>query len=150
MSRSIFGWDLPPGCTHRQIEEAAGFDLPCLICGLVPDECICPECPVCSAYGDPKCYLEHGLRRTEEQKFSLEVTKREEELWIQQDNDYWESIVEDMCDEDEDLMYIDTEEGIYFVCNECGAVALEDVRFPHHPTCDFLKRKEERNAKRPY
>ena len=26
MSRSIFGWDLPPGCTHQQIDEYFGGD----------------------------------------------------------------------------------------------------------------------------
>jgi hypothetical protein len=26
MSRSIFGWDLPPGCSHRDIERAMGGD----------------------------------------------------------------------------------------------------------------------------
>ena len=24
--RSVFGWDLPPGCTQRHIDEAAGGD----------------------------------------------------------------------------------------------------------------------------
>ena len=28
MGRSIFGWDLPPGCTMRDIERAAGGDMP--------------------------------------------------------------------------------------------------------------------------
>lgn len=31
MTRNIFGWDLPPGCTHADIERAAGggpFELP--------------------------------------------------------------------------------------------------------------------------
>ena len=27
MSRSTFGWDLPPGCTNRHIEEAFGCDM---------------------------------------------------------------------------------------------------------------------------
>lgn len=26
MSRGIFGWDLPPGCSHRQIEDGMGGD----------------------------------------------------------------------------------------------------------------------------
>jgi hypothetical protein len=24
MSRNVFGWDLPPGCTHKMIDEAFG------------------------------------------------------------------------------------------------------------------------------
>jgi hypothetical protein len=56
--RNPFGWSLPPGCTHRHIDEAFGIDRPCEICGGNPDanECICPECTVCGAYGDPYCY----------------------------------------------------------------------------------------------
>lgn len=26
MPRSIFGWDLPPGCSHRDVERAMGGD----------------------------------------------------------------------------------------------------------------------------
>ena len=42
MSRSIFGWDLPPGCSMRDIERAAGGDLPpcCENCQR-PDEELC-------------------------------------------------------------------------------------------------------------
>lgn len=73
MSRSIFGWSYPPGCSGPPDDDEG----PCEVCGLAVDDCICPECLVCGAYGDPYCYLEHGLRRTEEQKFSLEVAERE-------------------------------------------------------------------------
>jgi hypothetical protein len=38
-------------------------DLPCAICGKDPYECECPECPVCGAAGDPKCYKEHDLQK---------------------------------------------------------------------------------------
>jgi hypothetical protein len=36
MPRSIFGWDLPPGCTQRDIDEAAGGNRDiCTECGVV-------------------------------------------------------------------------------------------------------------------
>ena len=56
MTRSMFGWSLPPGCTQRMIDEAYGDDRPCECCGYDPAECICQECPVCNATGDPQCY----------------------------------------------------------------------------------------------
>ena len=40
---------------------------PCQCCGKLIDDCICPECPVCSEYGDPNCYKEHGLKYSAEQ-----------------------------------------------------------------------------------
>jgi len=43
-----------------QIEDSWA-DNPCEMCGNHPDNCICPECPVCQAYGDPACYKNHGL-----------------------------------------------------------------------------------------
>ena len=55
MSRSIFGWSLPPGCTHRMIEEQCE-EGPCAVCAMDPADCICLECPECGAQGDPKCY----------------------------------------------------------------------------------------------
>ena len=69
----IFGWSLPPGCSMRDIDPP---EQPCEVCGEYPDNCICPECPICYDYGNPRCYLEHGLRRTEEQKFHKEVQRR--------------------------------------------------------------------------
>lgn len=68
-----FGWDYPPGCHGTPWDEP---DPPCEICGEDPYDCICPECPVCHTHGDPRCYLDHGLRRSEEQKFNLEVHQR--------------------------------------------------------------------------
>ncbi len=67
MVRSIFGWDLPPGCTHRMIDEAMGVDQPCEVCGVFVDDCICPECKVCGEYGDPACYSKHGMEKSDEQ-----------------------------------------------------------------------------------
>lgn len=39
----------------------------CDVCGNVSDDCVCPECPVCGTPGDPECYTNHGMERTEEQ-----------------------------------------------------------------------------------
>jgi hypothetical protein len=50
------GFNLPPGCTTRHIDEAAGVYDICEACGKYCEECICPECPVCSSYGDKRCY----------------------------------------------------------------------------------------------
>lgn len=72
--RSVFGWDYPPGCSSLPWDEP---DPPCEICGEDIDSCICPECPVCEEYGDPRCYLEHGLNRNELQKFYLECNERQ-------------------------------------------------------------------------
>ena len=46
------GWNMPPGCFHVPGDE----DYPCEICGNSVDDCVCPECPKCSEYGNPKCY----------------------------------------------------------------------------------------------
>jgi hypothetical protein len=56
MSRSIFGWDLPPGCTQRHIDEAFGGPEICECCGNHAEACICPECFVCGDIGNPDCY----------------------------------------------------------------------------------------------
>lgn len=63
MSRLIFGWSYPPGCSGPP-EDYQG---PCEVCGKDTDNCICPECPTCQSYGDPACYEKHGLVRTQEQ-----------------------------------------------------------------------------------
>jgi len=35
---------------------------PCLCCGNEEwESCMCPECGVCGAHGDEKCYKDHGL-----------------------------------------------------------------------------------------
>ena len=84
--RSIFGWDYPPGCSGPP-----DYDVPCDICGEEVDDCICPECPVCGSYGDPDCYINHGMRRTEEQKFSLECNEREWEEEARVEDLYWKN-----------------------------------------------------------
>ena len=35
----IFGWSLPPGCTHQQIDDAMSGE--CEVCGLDCDDCEC-------------------------------------------------------------------------------------------------------------
>lgn len=69
MSRSMFGWDYPPGVNSVPGDEDEG---PCEVCGNDVDNCICPECPECGTYGDPGCYLNHGLELTLEQVKGLE------------------------------------------------------------------------------
>ena len=65
MSRSIFGWSYPPGCSGPPDE----YEGPCFACGQFIDNCICPECPECGEVGNPSCYGRpgHGLRLTNEQ-----------------------------------------------------------------------------------
>lgn len=60
----IFGWSLPPGVTMNDIDPP---ERPCEVCGIESGNCICPECPSCGSAGDPKCYEEHGLVRTQAQ-----------------------------------------------------------------------------------
>jgi hypothetical protein len=79
MSRSPFGWSLPPGVTNRMIEDQVGDEGPCECCGHDSADCICPECPICGAMGNPKCYSspymmviqhensDHGLKFNREQ-----------------------------------------------------------------------------------
>lgn len=88
MSRSIFGWSYPPGCNGPPDD----YDLPCAICGEFPDNCICPECQECGGVGDPSCYLNHGLRRTEEQKFSLECFERQWREYNEMEKKYWDNL----------------------------------------------------------
>ena len=76
---SIFGWSYPPGVTGNE-PEIVGYDGPCAVCGRGDDDCICPECPVCGSYGDPLCYEEGVLIRSQEQVDSrTEYEKREAE-----------------------------------------------------------------------
>jgi hypothetical protein len=48
--------NLPPGVTNSMIESAAGGEGPCPCCGRALDACVCPECEVCGAQGDFRCY----------------------------------------------------------------------------------------------
>jgi hypothetical protein len=48
----------------RNDEPPDPADFPCIVCGQLLDDCICPECPVCGTPGDPGCYPAHGLVRS--------------------------------------------------------------------------------------
>lgn len=79
----IFGWSLPPGVTHRMIDEAMGCEGLCEVCGNNVDECICPECPRCGVFGEPECYNKdgphyHGLTRTIDQDWGLALAEEGE------------------------------------------------------------------------
>ena len=85
---SIFGWSLPPGVTTLPGEEPCICEICCQ--DVDADECICPECPECGSQGDPKCYEEHGLVRTEEQ---IRLHDETTALWEEEnraENEYWE------------------------------------------------------------
>jgi hypothetical protein len=60
----LFGWDLPPGASMNDIDPLEG---PCEVCGTDPANCNCPECPTCGEWGNPDCYVNHGLTRTQAQ-----------------------------------------------------------------------------------
>lgn len=75
MSRSPFGWSLPPGCTHKMIEDQFA-EGPCAVCALAVDDCVCHECPVCHSHGDPICYRgPHGLRLSKQQAISRQKAR---------------------------------------------------------------------------
>jgi hypothetical protein len=92
MSRSIFGWSLPPGAASDPFAPYNAKEPPCAVCGNFSDSCICPECPVCGSQGDPACYDDtkgdpeepdfylqesHGLVRSAEQIESLRAAEAE-------------------------------------------------------------------------
>ena len=59
------------------------------MCFKDPADCICRECPTCSAQGDPVCYEKHDLRLTREQAISRQwVRIRELEMQIADENQY--------------------------------------------------------------
>jgi hypothetical protein len=60
---SIFGWSYPPGAANDPNAPWNQGDGPCDVCGEPVDACICPECPVCGAQGDPACYVERECPR---------------------------------------------------------------------------------------
>lgn len=65
----IFSW----GCARFSGEPP---ELPCEICGVEVGNCECPECPECGAVGNPGCYEQHGMVRTERQ---IELRRQFEE-----------------------------------------------------------------------
>lgn len=91
---SKFGWSYPAGVTGRMIDEAYGHDEPCSMCGKWPDDCICPECPVCHVHGDPSCYVQsesntaHGLLPNCEQITSLAEAEKQW-AYLEQAQEKW-------------------------------------------------------------
>ena len=93
MPRSIFGSSYPPGAANDPNAPYNQEDPPCEVCGGFDDKCICPECSVCQEFGNPKCYVEHGLKKTDAQ-----ITQREalEEKWAKQQQQEAEMEIEMM------------------------------------------------------
>lgn len=83
MTKLRSGWNMPPGCFRTPGDEDDG---PCDVCGKSIDDCICPECSVCSSHGDPVCYEKHGMVRTPEQLRAAEervaADAAEEARWV--------------------------------------------------------------------
>ena len=64
---SIFGWDLPPGCSGRDIDNAFGAEPVCDLCGVGVDACDCPDCLKCGEVGRAECLTDHDMTLTPEQ-----------------------------------------------------------------------------------
>ena len=79
----IFGWSYSPGCNGTPYD----YEDLCEVCGNIYDECICPMCPKCESIGDPDCYPEHGLVRTQEQIDAMAKNKAE---WDASNVDHYE------------------------------------------------------------
>lgn len=72
---------------HEQLTDPnADRNLYCDICCHGEGDCICPECPVCGAVGDLKCYQKHGMKLTQEQiesqKKAAEIAEQERQREI--------------------------------------------------------------------
>ena len=94
-----FGWSLPPGVSHRMIDEAYGVEEPCMCCGEWENDCICEECPQCSEYGNPICYVKHGMKYTDEQLAGQkELKDRIEDERMKEDALYREYLLENKLD----------------------------------------------------
>lgn len=64
---------------------AANAPNDCSCCGRDIDDCICRECSVCGAQGDPACYGrksrgKHGLKFTQRQKYGLRLHEIDREI----------------------------------------------------------------------
>ena len=98
MSRNIFGWSYPPGCSGPPDEEPG----PCTQCGRSEYDCICPECPICESVGDTECYEKHGLKLNDEQIDGL--IKRQEIIYWERGSEelYWDQYNPDLFSDEED------------------------------------------------
>jgi hypothetical protein len=75
----------------KNIEDQFGEGW-CEVCGKDESICICPQCPVCEEYGNPKCYTDHGMTLTTEQitsKTEVEKSQKEQEERDRQEAAYW-------------------------------------------------------------
>lgn len=82
---SIFGWPYPPGCNGTPFDE----NHTCEVCGGFPDvDCICKECNVCGDYGNPICYKEHGLIKSNEQ---INQLKQKQKEWDEENTRQYEN-----------------------------------------------------------
>lgn len=95
---SIFGWDLPPGCSINDLPGNQPEE-PCNICLSDLDHCICPECPVCGAIGNSICYEIHGLERSDAQLITYECNKKLYEAERIQENEMYDQMIKDIEDE---------------------------------------------------
>lgn len=79
-----FGWSYPAGCEGVPGDE--DDDL-CQVCCRQVDTCICPECLVCGAKGDPECYFDcgngHGLFLSKEQRLAILEHEQAEGLRVE-------------------------------------------------------------------
>jgi hypothetical protein len=95
MRSGIFGWSLPPRCSTLPGEEP---DLPCVVCGKEIDDCICPECQECGGIGDPQCYIDHGLVKTQEQIDSLAAAEAQWEANAAAEAAFWDNYEKQVCE----------------------------------------------------
>lgn len=80
---SIFGWSYPPGAANDPFAPYNQTDDgPCAVCGQPVDDCVCPECPVCTSQGNPACYQHHGMVRSFAQVALLAEAERQ---WAEDD-----------------------------------------------------------------
>jgi hypothetical protein len=82
----LFGWNLPPGVTYLPGEQPEG---PCEVCGQFNDKCLCPECPVCGEFGNPACYVDHGLNVTREQEAAKEAAEKAQADLVAAEEEFW-------------------------------------------------------------
>ena len=87
---STFGWDLPPGCSTRDLPGNQSY--PCDVCGRLDDDCICPECFVCGSVFTISCYRAGHLVLSQEQIKSRQATREQARADAEAENDFWRSL----------------------------------------------------------
>lgn len=123
MAHSIFGWSYPPGCSGPPDDDS-----PCEVCGLHPDNCMCPECPECGEIGNSECYMDEttgyigcGLIRTPEQIRSLAV---QEAAWAAACVDYEPPY----CEECYGTGYTREDDGSFLPCEMCNGEGIKELQ----------------------